>query len=163
MKALRAIPARAPRPRFLQRLILAIALAAPAAGIAHAAAADRIGVNLPMLTSPFWQAYNGYVLQFAKQLEADILAPVNSNQDPAQQITDVSNLLNLGAKGLVVAPLDSAAISRALELAEQKNVPVVAVDVAERLGLTDAFLIASGASERTTGSAFHGERFTAGR
>ena len=32
----------------------------------------------------------------------DILAPVNSNGDPAQQITDMNNILNLGAKGIVV-------------------------------------------------------------
>lgn len=163
MKALRAIPARAPRPRFLQRLILAIALAAPAAGIAHAAAADRIGVNLPMLTSPFWQAYNGYVLQFAKQLEADILAPVNSNQDPAQQITDVSNLLNLGAKGLVVAPLDSAAISRALELAEQKNVPVVAVDVAPTRGKVAIVVRADNRAYGTKSCQYLGEHVKSGK
>ena len=64
----------------------------------------------------------------------DILAPVNSNGDPAQQITDMNNLLNLGAKGIVVGPLDSAAISRALDASSAKSVPVVAVDVAPTQG-----------------------------
>ena len=114
--------------------VAALACAGAALAAEPGPAQGRIGVNLPLLTSPFWQAYNGYLPQMAKALGVDILAPVNSNQDPAQQITDVANLINLGAKGLVVAPLDSAAIGRALALAEQGKIPVVAVDVAPTRG-----------------------------
>lgn len=132
---LRAVlPMQAWRLRLLRPLILAAALAAPGVGMAQAADAGKVGINLPLLTSPFWQAYNGYISKMAQTLGVDILAPVNSNQDPVQQITDIFNLINLGAKGLVVSPLDSAAISRALDLAERKQVPVVAVDVAPTKG-----------------------------
>jgi len=103
-------------------------------GTAQAADAGKIGLGLPLLTSPFWQWYNNYLPKYAKDMGLDILAPVNSNGDPAQQITDMNNLLNLGAKGIVVGPLDSAAISRALDAATAKNVPVVAVDVAPTQG-----------------------------
>jgi ribose transport system substrate-binding protein len=103
-------------------------------GAAHAADAGKVGLGLPLLTSPFWQAYNNYLPKYAKDMNIEILAPVNSNNDPAQQITDMNNLLNLGAKGIVVGPLDSAAISRALDAAAAKNVPVVAVDVAPTQG-----------------------------
>ncbi|MGG1943465.1 sugar ABC transporter substrate-binding protein [Trinickia sp. NRRL B-1857] len=114
--------------------ILAVALVAGSAtGVANAAS-DAIGANLPLLTSPFWQAYNNYLPQYAKQLGLDMLAPVNSNGDPAQQITDINNLLNQGVKGIVTGPLDSAAISRALAAASAKQVPVVAVDVAPTQG-----------------------------
>jgi ribose transport system substrate-binding protein len=117
----------------------AAALAACVAGIAasggaQAADAGKIGLGLPLLTSPFWQSYNNYLPKYAKEMGLDILAPVNSNGDPAQQITDMNNLLNLGAKGIAVGPLDSAAISRALDAAAAKNVPVVAVDVAPTQG-----------------------------
>nr|WP_233217553.1 sugar ABC transporter substrate-binding protein [Trinickia dabaoshanensis] len=117
------------------RLVLTAALATTGAtvGVAHAAS-DAIGANLPLLTSPFWQAYNNYLPQYAKQLGLDMLAPVNSNGDPAQQITDINNLLNQGVKGIVTGPLDSAAISRALAAASAKQVPVVAVDVAPTQG-----------------------------
>ncbi|EIF35494.1 ABC-type sugar transport system, periplasmic component [Burkholderia sp. Ch1-1] len=103
-------------------------------GAAQAAETGKIGLDLPLLTSPFWQSYNNYLPKYAKDMGLDILAPVNSNGDPAQQITDMNNLLNLGAKGIVVGPLDSAAISRALDAAAAKNVPVVAVDVAPTQG-----------------------------
>jgi len=114
-----------------------IAVGAVAGGFstaANAADAGKVGLDLPLLTSPFWQAYNNYLTQYAKTMDISILAPVNSNNDPVQQITDMNNLLNLGAKGIVVGPLDSAAISRALDAAAAKNVPVVAIDVAPTQG-----------------------------
>ncbi|MDN7672163.1 sugar ABC transporter substrate-binding protein [Burkholderia oklahomensis] len=116
----------------------ALALCAALAGAIAAAPAGadtgKVGLDLPLLTSPFWQSYNNYLLHYAKDMQIDALAPVNSNGDPAQQITDMNNLLNLGAKGIVVGPLDSAAISRALEAAAARKVPVVAVDVAPTQG-----------------------------
>ncbi|TDN62877.1 sugar ABC transporter substrate-binding protein [Paraburkholderia sp. BL10I2N1] len=125
--------------RFIQKSLsagVAVACVAGAAlaGTAQAAEAGKVGLGLPLLTSPFWQSYNNYLPKYAKDMGIDILAPVNSNGDPAQQITDMNNLLNLGSKGIVVGPLDSAAISRALDAAAAKNVPVVAVDVAPTQG-----------------------------
>ncbi|MFL9911674.1 sugar ABC transporter substrate-binding protein [Paraburkholderia sp. RL17-337-BIB-A] len=125
--------------RMFRSSLFAVAAAAcvsglAASGAARAADAGKIGLDLPLLTSPFWQSYNNYLPKYAKDMGMDILAPVNSNGDPVQQITDMNNLLNLGSKGIVVGPLDSAAISRALDAAAAKNVPVVAVDVAPTQG-----------------------------
>ncbi|MFF1699655.1 sugar ABC transporter substrate-binding protein [Streptomyces sp. NPDC058257] len=106
--------------------------AAPAGG--EGGGEGKVGVILPLLTSPFWQSYNDYVPKMAKSGDVDALKTVNSNSDPSQQITDINNQLNQGVKGLVVAPLDSAAISAGLDQAERKGVPVVAVDVAPEKG-----------------------------
>lgn len=95
---------------------------------------SKTGVILPQLTSPFWQAYNAYVPKMAKAEGVYALKTVNSNSDAAQQTTDMSNQLNQGVKGLVVAPLDSVAVSSGLDQAERKEVPVVAVDVAPERG-----------------------------
>ncbi|MEU6665791.1 sugar ABC transporter substrate-binding protein [Streptomyces sp. NPDC046727] len=94
----------------------------------------KVGVILPLLTSPFWQSYNDYVPRMATSEGVEALKTVNSNSDPSQQITDINNELNQGVKGLVVAPLDSAAIEAGLDQAERKGVPVVAVDVAPDKG-----------------------------
>lgn len=133
--ARRSTPSR--QARTFARTFCAVAacvatLAVPAAS--RAADLGKVGLGLPLLTSPFWQSYNNYLSVYAKQMGVDILAPVNSNNDPAQQITDMNNMTNLGAKGIVVGPIDSAAISRALDNAAQKNVKVVAVDVAPTQG-----------------------------
>ncbi|WP_225810491.1 sugar ABC transporter substrate-binding protein [Streptomyces spinosus] len=94
----------------------------------------KVGVILPLLTSPFWQSYNDYVPKMATSEGVEVLKTVNSNSDPSQQITDIDNELTQGVKGLVVAPLDSAAIQAGLDQAERKGVPVVAVDVAPDKG-----------------------------
>ncbi|NBE52600.1 sugar ABC transporter substrate-binding protein [Streptomyces boluensis] len=94
----------------------------------------KVGVIVPLLTSPFWQSYNDYVPKMAKAEGVDALKTVNSNSDSAQQITDINSQLNQGVRGLVVAPLDSAAIEAGLDQAERKGVPVVAVDVAPEKG-----------------------------
>ncbi|WUL72229.1 sugar ABC transporter substrate-binding protein [Amycolatopsis sp. NBC_00345] len=106
--------------------------AAPAGGGGDTG--GKIGATLPLLTSPFWQAYNNYVPQMAKQQGLDVLPTVNADSDPAKLITDIGTLLNQGVKGLMVTPLDSAAIVAGLKQAENKNVPVVAVDVAPEGG-----------------------------
>ncbi|MET9452989.1 sugar ABC transporter substrate-binding protein [Streptomyces cinerochromogenes] len=94
----------------------------------------KVGVILPLLTSPFWQSYNDYVPKMARSEGVEVLKTVNSNSDPSQQITDIDNELTQGVKGLVVAPLDSAAIQAGLDQAERRGVPVVAVDVAPDKG-----------------------------
>ncbi|AXB47572.1 sugar ABC transporter substrate-binding protein [Amycolatopsis albispora] len=93
-----------------------------------------VGATVPLLTSPFWQAYNNYVPQMAAAEGVQALPTVNANSDPTKLITDMNNLLNQGVKGLVVTPLDSAAVVAGLEQAERKGVPVVAVDVAPEGG-----------------------------
>ncbi|TDC69354.1 sugar ABC transporter substrate-binding protein [Actinomadura sp. GC306] len=105
-----------------------------AAGDGGGAKDGKVGVGLPLLTSPFWQAYNNYVPQMAEEQGVETLPTVNSNSDPTQQITDINNMLNQNVAGLVVAPLDSAAIVAGLNQAERKGVPVVAVDVAPEKG-----------------------------
>ncbi len=118
-------------------LVLAACGSTKDTGGASSAGGDgdgKVGVILPLLTSPFWQSYNDYVPKMAKSEGVDALKTVNSNSDPSQQITDINNQLNQGVKGLVVAPLDSAAIAAGLDQAERKGVPVVAVDVAPEKG-----------------------------
>src|SRR5690349_1260788 len=78
--------------KFTRKLAVAVVVAIAAVGtigLAHAAESGKVGLGLPMLTSPFWQSYNNYLPKYAKEMGIDILAPVNSNGDPAQQITDM--------------------------------------------------------------------------
>ncbi|MDX3246747.1 sugar ABC transporter substrate-binding protein [Streptomyces sp. ME18-1-4] len=97
-------------------------------------ASGKVGVVLPLLTSPFWESYNSYVPKQAAAQDVRLLQTVNSDSDPSKQITDIQNLLAQNAKGLVVSPLDSAAIVTGLNAAQRKGVPVVAVDVAPDKG-----------------------------
>jgi simple sugar transport system substrate-binding protein/ribose transport system substrate-binding protein len=123
----------------------------------------KVGVILPLLTSPFWQSYNDYVPKMAKSEGVDALKTVNSNSDPSQQITDINNQLNQGVKGLVVAPLDSAAIEAGLDQADRKGVPVVAVDVAPDKGKVAMVVRADNVAYGTKACDYLGAHVTSGK
>ncbi|GAA2771806.1 sugar ABC transporter substrate-binding protein [Streptomyces rameus] len=123
----------------------------------------KVGVILPLLTSPFWQSYNDYVPRMATAQGVEALKTVNSNSDPAQQITDIDNELNQGVKGLVVAPLDSAAIEGGLGQAERKGVPVVAVDVAPDKGKVAMVVRADNAAYGEKACDYLGQHVTGGK
>ena len=78
---------------------------AAAPGSGGNTAGGKVGATLPLLTSPFWQAYNNYVPQMAKTEGVDVLPTVNADSDPAKLITDIGTFLNQGVKGLLVTPL----------------------------------------------------------
>ncbi len=105
-----------------------------ATGAAHAADAPKVGVDLTTLTSPFWTAYNRYIVQEAKAQGLDLLQPFNSEFDTSKQITGVKNAIALGAKGIIFSPFESAAAGTILKTAQTAHVAVVAVDVAPSAG-----------------------------
>ncbi|MCH5670967.1 sugar ABC transporter substrate-binding protein [Streptomyces gilvus] len=132
-------------------------------GSAGGGGTGKVGVILPLLTSPFWQSYNDYVPKMAKSEGVDALKTVNSNSDPSQQITDINNQLNQGVKGLVVAPLDSAAIEAGLDQADRKGVPVVAVDVAPDKGKVAMVVRADNVAYGTKACDYLGQHVTSGK
>ncbi|MGR3939217.1 sugar ABC transporter substrate-binding protein [Streptomyces sp. BRA346] len=94
----------------------------------------RVGVVVPFLTSPFWEAYERDIPRQAAKVGVRVLPTVNSNNDASRQVSDIRNLLAQNIDGLVVSPIDSAAIVTGLRAAQRRRVPVVAVDVAPDRG-----------------------------
>lgn len=123
----------------------------------------KVGATIPLLTSPFWQAYNNYVPLKAKEQSVEALPTVNADSDPAKQITDINTLLNQGVKGLVVTPLDSAAVVAGLKAAENKGVPVVAVDVAPESGKVAMVVRADNKAYGTKACEAIGAKVTSGK
>ncbi|MGK4595572.1 sugar ABC transporter substrate-binding protein [Amycolatopsis sp. w19] len=123
----------------------------------------KVGATIPLLTSPFWQAYNNYVPLKAKEQGVEALPTVNADSDPAKQITDINTLLNQGIKGLVVTPLDSAAVVAGLKAAENKGVPVVAVDVAPEGGKVAMVVRADNKAYGTKACEAIGAKVTSGK
>ncbi|MGW2685624.1 sugar ABC transporter substrate-binding protein [Streptomyces sp. NPDC001414] len=171
------MPGRTLRKRNRSRIIGATAVAVGASlalaacgstndtgsGSAGGGGTGKVGVILPLLTSPFWQSYNDYVPKMAKSQGVEALKTVNSNSDPSQQITDINNELNQGVKGLVVAPLDSAAIEAGLDQADRKGVPVVAVDVAPDKGKVAMVVRADNVAYGTKACEYLGQHITSGK
>jgi ribose transport system substrate-binding protein len=118
---------------FVLSALTAAALSALTIG-ASAADAPKIAVDLTTLTSPFWTAYNKYLVNEAKAQGVNLLEPFNSEFDTAKQITGVKNAITLGANGLIFSPFDSSAAGTILKAADAAKVAVVSVDVAPSTG-----------------------------
>ena len=73
--------------RAFVRTVLAASALAMLSAAASAADAPKIAVDLTTLTSPFWTAYNKYIVTEAKAQGVDLLEPFNSEFDTAKQIT----------------------------------------------------------------------------
>jgi ribose transport system substrate-binding protein len=123
----------------------------------------KVGATVPLLTSPFWQAYNNYVPQMAKDAGLDVLPTVNADNNTQKQITDINNLLNQGVKGLVVTPIDSAAIVAGLNQADRKGVPVVSVDVRPESGKVAMVVRADNKAYGTKACDVIGEKVKSGK
>jgi ribose transport system substrate-binding protein len=104
------------------------------AGKASMQSATQVGVELPLLTSPFWQAYDAYLSRDAKRYDVQLLPPANANGDTSKFLTDVQNMITEGVEGLILSPTDTAAVATSLARARQAKIPVVSVDVAPDAG-----------------------------
>ncbi len=91
------------------------------------AATGLIGTDIPRSDTDFWNAYIRYTPVMAKQLNANIKA-TNSANDVTKLIANVQTLLSEGAKAIVMAPQDTAAIAPTLATLAQKKIPVVTID-----------------------------------
>ena len=93
-----------------------------------AAAAPLIGSDYPRSDTDFWNAYIRYTPDEAKSLGITNLKTTNSENDIAKLTANVQTLLSQGAKGVVMAPQDTAAIAPTLAQLESRKIPVVTID-----------------------------------
>jgi simple sugar transport system substrate-binding protein/ribose transport system substrate-binding protein len=93
-----------------------------------AKASPLIGSDYPRSDTDFWNAYIRYSPEQAKALGITNLKTTNSENDVSKLASNVQTLLSQGAKGIVMAPQDTAAIAPTLAQLEAKKVPVVTID-----------------------------------
>jgi ABC-type sugar transport system substrate-binding protein len=98
------------------------------AGSANAAGSALVGSDYPRSDTDFWNAYIRYTPEKAKSLGVTNLKTTNSENDVAKLAANVQTLLSQGAKGIVMAPQDTAAIAPTLAQLEAKKIPVVTID-----------------------------------
>lgn len=89
-----------------------------------------VGYSAPYLSDPYMIVEMELTVKFLEAEGFKVLPTVNADSDPALQVTQVTSLLDQGANGLVVVPVDANSIIPALDLAESKEVPVVTIDTA---------------------------------
>ena len=143
-----SIAHRLGRTSALAAACAALALAAsacstssPSSSSSGASGTGKVGYSESFLTDPFQVQLVKAVGQQATSQGVDVLPATNANNDPGKQSTDVQTLLGSKVKGLIIAPIDSDAISPVIAQANAQGVPVVTVDKGPSAGSAKAFMI----------------------
>jgi len=81
------------------------------------------------MTHEFWKAIHAGAAKAAQELGVDIIwKGPQKEDDRAQQITVVEDVISRGVKGIVLAPLDDRALVRPVQDASRENIPVIVID-----------------------------------
>ena len=99
----------------------------PGSAATSASARPLIGFSMDTLKEQRWQGDRDLFVKKCGDLGADVKVE-SANSDDNQQIKDVQSLLTAGIKVLVIVPHDGLAMARAVDMAHQANVPVIAYD-----------------------------------
>jgi D-xylose transport system substrate-binding protein len=86
-----------------------------------------IGLSLDTLKEARWQRDRDLMIARAKSQGAEVLVQ-SANSDDARQISDVAALLTRHVNVLVVVPHDGTAMAKAVSMAHDVGIPVIAYD-----------------------------------
>ncbi|MBI0579091.1 ribose ABC transporter substrate-binding protein RbsB [Neobacillus cucumis] len=87
----------------------------------------KIGLSVSTLNNPFFVSLKNGVQKEAKVLGMEVKV-VDAQNDSAKQINDVEDLIQQGVDVLLINPTDSAAISTAVQSANNIGIPVITLD-----------------------------------
>jgi ABC-type sugar transport system substrate-binding protein len=93
-----------------------------------------IGVDLTYNNTAFWSAYINYETQYAKQLHIKLLGPLLSAASASLQNQQVEELVNEGAKAIIVNPETATSLGPAITYAAKHNVQLISVDTIVGVG-----------------------------
>ena len=108
-----------------------------AAGGASASSSSgqiTIGVDLTYNNTAFWAAYINYEKQYASSMHIKLLGPLLAGADASEQNTQIEDLVNEGAKAIVVNPETATSLGPAIAYASAHHVQLVTVDTVVGVG-----------------------------
>ncbi len=86
-----------------------------------------IGLSMDTLKEERWQGDRDMFVARTKELGAEVIVQ-DANSDDVRQIKDVEALITKGVEVLVIIPHDGAACAKAVALAHEAGIPVLAYD-----------------------------------
>jgi D-xylose transport system substrate-binding protein len=86
-----------------------------------------IGFSLDTLKEERWRSDRDFFVRRAAELGADVLVQA-ANSDDARQMRDVEALISRKVDVLVIVPHNGAAMAKAVRLAHESGIPVIAYD-----------------------------------
>jgi D-xylose transport system substrate-binding protein len=86
-----------------------------------------IGLSLDTLKEERWQRDRDTFVKKAMELGADVKVQ-DANSDDVRQVADVQTLITLGVDVIVIAPHNGDAMAKAVNMAREAHIPVLAYD-----------------------------------
>jgi len=111
--------------RRLLAMILAGVLVVASSGMA--AAADKIALVISTLNNPFFVSLANGAKAKAKELGYDLVV-LDSENDPAKELSNVEDVLDQNVKAILLNPVDSDTAKAAVRAATLNQVPVLTLD-----------------------------------
>ncbi|MCI4183185.1 substrate-binding domain-containing protein, partial [Dickeya dianthicola] len=106
-------------------LVSAVALSAAVS--ANALAKDTIALVVSTLNNPFFVSLKDGAQKEADKLGYNLVI-LDSQNNPAKELSNVQDLTVRGTKLLLINPTDSNAVGNAVKLANQAKIPVITLD-----------------------------------
>ncbi|WP_102867193.1 ribose ABC transporter substrate-binding protein RbsB [Pseudovibrio exalbescens] len=94
---------------------------------AHSMAADTMALVVSTLNNPFFVTLKDGAEAKAEEMGYELLV-LDSQNDPAKELSNVEDVLNKDIKVLLINPTDSDAVSSSIRAANRKDIPVVTLD-----------------------------------
>jgi ABC-type sugar transport system substrate-binding protein len=105
-----------------------------ATGSTSTSAPVTIGVDLTYNNTAFWSAYINYETQDAKQLGIKLIGPLLAAANASLQNQQIEELVNEGAKAIVVNPETATSLGPAISYAASHHVQLISVDTIVGVG-----------------------------
>jgi ribose transport system substrate-binding protein len=112
----------------------ASAAATATGGASSSSGQVTIGVDLTYNNTAFWAAYINYEQQYATQMHIKLLGPLLASANASLQNQQIENLVNEGAKAIIVNPETATSLGPAITYATAHHVQLVSVDTIVGVG-----------------------------
>lgn len=93
-----------------------------------------IGIDLTYNNTAFWAAYINYEKQYAAQLHIKLIGPLLAAANASLQNQQIEELVNEGAKAIVVNPETATSLGPAISYATAHHVKLISVDTIVGVG-----------------------------
>lgn len=87
----------------------------------------KVGIVLSTLNNPFFVSMKNGAEKEAEKLVYELIV-LDSQDDPVKERSNVEDLIQLGVVALLINPTDSDAVIKAVEIANESNIPVITLD-----------------------------------
>lgn len=112
----------------------------------------KIGLVLSTLNNPFFVSMKDGAEKKANELGYKLIV-LDSQNDPVKERSNIEDLIQLNVEALLINPTDSDAVIKAIEVANQSNIPVITLDRQSNGGKITTHI----ASDNIKGGAMAGE------